>query len=104
MKASEGLRLLASKIDGGCMWVSFFLGACCFTVLLLGQERSLMVKSTSAALAGIWVQFPAPTWWLTTICNSSSRRPDTFFWTPETQDTKVVPMYSWRQSTHPGKK
>jgi hypothetical protein len=24
-----------------------------------------------------WVQFPAPTWQLTTVCNSSSRGPDT---------------------------
>ena len=21
----------------------------------------------------VWVQFPVPTWWLTTICNSSHR-------------------------------
>ena len=35
------------------------------------------------ALAGLpedWVQFPAPMWQHTTICNSSSRGCDTLFW------------------------
>jgi len=32
-----------------------------------------------AVFPEIWGWFPAPTWWLTTICSSSSRKSDVFF-------------------------
>ena len=46
------------------------------------------------------VPFPVSTWWLTTICHSSSRGSNTLFWPPtalHTDDTHIhtdtTPMY-----------
>ena len=35
------------------------------------------------------IQYPAPTWQLTTICNSRSRGSDAFFWPPRVPGTDM---------------
>lgn len=47
-----------------------------------GLERRLCSQKHLLFLQKIHVWFPEPTWWLTTICNSSSGGPDTLFWPP----------------------
>ena len=41
--------------------------------MLLHQEEHLLL------LQGTQAQFPVPTWWLTTFCNSSSKGSDALF-------------------------
>ena len=43
-------------------------------------ERWFSRKKRWLLLDRTWVQFPAPTWWLTAICSSSSRRSNALFW------------------------
>lgn len=58
----------------------------------IGLERWLFQR--------IGVQLQAPTWWLTTIHNSSFRAYDTLFWPSRTPDTYVVHINRLRQNTH----
>lgn len=37
-----------------------------------------------------WVRFPAPAWWLTTTCHSSSTGPDALFWLVHAAQTLAV--------------
>jgi hypothetical protein len=46
------------------------------------------------------VQFPAPTWHLTTICNSSCRGSNALFWPLRTPGTHMAHRYTCRQNTH----
>lgn len=59
---------------------------------LRGQERWLFLQRTH-------VQFPVPTWKLTTICNSSFRGYNTF-WSPWALVMHVVPKHTLRQNIH----
>lgn len=46
------------------------------------------------------VQFPAPTWQLTTICYSSSKGSDNLFWSLWAPDMQVVNRHKSKQKTH----
>jgi hypothetical protein len=41
-------------------------------LMILGLERWLSGKEYWLLFERIWVQFPTPTWQLTTVCNSTS--------------------------------
>lgn len=40
------------------------------------------------------VQFSAPTWWLATTCNFSSKKPEAFFWPPKVLGSHVEYKYT----------
>jgi len=56
-------------------------------------------KSTGCSSWKLLVQFPATTWWLTTICNSSFRGFNSFIW-PSQALMHVVHRHTCRQNTY----
>lgn len=44
--------------------------------ILIGSGEMAQEVRVLAAFAKTWDKFPAPTWWLKTVCNSSSRISD----------------------------
>lgn len=42
--------------------------------------------------------FPAPTWWLSSVCNS--RGLNTLFWLPQAPDMHAVHKHTCRQNAH----
>ena len=61
-------------------------------------EITQYLKKTGCSCRGC-IHFPAPTWWLTTVCNSTSRGSSALFWTLYAPGTYMVPRYSCRQNT-----
>jgi hypothetical protein len=53
-----------------------------------------------ATLQRTRVWFLTPTWWLTTLCNTSSRRYNMLFWPLWTLYTHTVHRHICRQNTH----
>ena len=45
----------------------------------------------------MWVQFPAPEWWLLTVYNFSFRRSNALFWLPPATDVYVVHIRTYMQ-------
>lgn len=62
----------------------------CFKNKVYWGWRDASVLEHLLVLQMTWVRFPAPTRWLTTICNSSSRGLDTLFWPGGSLATQVV--------------
>lgn len=60
-----------------------------------GQERR-----DTAAITEDTVQFPAFSWWLTIICDSSSRKFNTFLWPTHTLGRHFAYKHVCRQNTH----
>lgn len=59
----------------------------------------LAVCGAGALPQRTWVQRPAPSWQLTPLCDSSSRRPHTLLWPPWALNT-CVRRHACRQHTH----
>lgn len=47
-----------------------------------------------------WVQIPAPTWKLTTVCNSNSKKPKTLDWSLQVLGTHVIHKHSCMKNNH----
>jgi hypothetical protein len=71
-----------------------------FLKTVLQSETGSPIKLDCMILLRIWVLSPAPTWWLTTICNPRSRASDTFFWPLCVLGMCVVHIHVFRQNTH----
>lgn len=56
-------------------------------------RRCVSSQETPAALQRTWVQFPASTWWLMTICNSSCRQ------STASEGTRQAHTHTYRQNT-----
>lgn len=62
-----------------------------------GLEKCPAVMSTCCSCRGAWVQFPKLTWWLTAICNSSSKGYNTLFCTPWVPGVQMMLLYPCSQ-------
>jgi len=47
-----------------------------------------------------WIQFPAPTWWCITTCNSSSMGSDALFWPLQAPNTCTVHGCNMQEKRH----
>lgn len=51
-------------------------------------------------LAEVLRRFPAPTWWLTTLCDYSFREFSTLFWPPQTLGMQCIYLISSKILIH----
>jgi hypothetical protein len=57
-------------------------------------------RNGSVLLPRPQVQFPAPTWWLTMICDSSSRGADALLWLLQAAGMQAEHRNTCKQNTH----
>ena len=91
---------------GGTVWERLggvtLLKEVCHWGQALRFQRSYFIPSVLLwLLQRTWLQFPGPTWWLKTTCNSSSRGIQNF-WPPQEPDTYLLHKLkkTCRQNTH----
>jgi hypothetical protein len=66
-----------------------------YSGIFLGFRGASPNRSTSCSYRT--QSFPTSTWWLTTICNFSSRGSNPPFWSPKTPGTHMVHLQTCRQ-------
>lgn len=82
----------------------------CFPPLVLLGSKINWTQNCDPGLESVLllqrarVQFSVPTWWFTTIQNSSCRSSDDFSWPLWAPNTHMVHMLICRQNTHPWSK
>ena len=68
-----------------------------------GDGRMVQWSEHLLLFQKIWVQFPASTWELTTICNVSPKGANVLVWLLGPPSMYMVQMYMVRNNTHANK-
>lgn len=63
----------------------------------MGLEKWLSSYENHLFFQRTWVW--APTWWFKTVCDSNSREPSAFFWTPWALHTQCTLTYIQEKHT-----